>query len=281
MRVGHNPMMNSPAEPMPPIVAAVIVHLPKLTGYHEQRMPVVQACLQSMRKHAGQDAPVLVWDNGSCSALRDWLHDEFNPEYLVHSPNVGKSSARASILHMLPETTVVALSDDDMLFYPGWLPAHLQILQRWPQVGAVSGWPVRTSLQDSLSATVQWAEKSAIVKRGNLIPGNELRDFAVSIGIEKPGEFTRSVATVDDILIEHLGLRAYANAQHCQFACYAGRIAPLCHWERAAMLNEKPFDAAINAAGLLRVTTEKRYTRHLGNVIDEASWSEIREMEIL
>jgi hypothetical protein len=35
------------------------------------------------------------------------------------------------------------------------------------------------------------------------------------------------------------------------------------------MGDEKPFDNAVDAAGLLRLTTTRRYTRHMGNTIDE------------
>jgi hypothetical protein len=44
--------------------------------------------------------------------------------------------------------------------------------------------------------------------------------------------------------------------------------------DRDAMGDEKPFDWAVDNAGLLRLTTTERYTRHIGNILDD----ELREL---
>ncbi len=272
MRVGHNPMLNARAEALPGMAAVVITHLPNLRGYHEHRLEVVQACLMSLRANAQMTLPVLVWDNGSGRELLDWLMDEYHPEYLVSGPNIGKASARASALRMFPAGTVLCFTDDDMLFYPGWLGPQLKLLNGFPDVGAVSGMPVRTPQRGSFSATELWARQSgAVVETGQLIPARELADFAISLGITggSVNQFLTAMGKEIDIRISYKGMRAYANAQHCQFVCVNERLIPLTTWERTAMINEKPFDAKINAAGLLRLTTVERLTRHMGNVLDE------------
>ena len=48
----------------------------------------------------------------------------------------------------------------------------------------------------------------------------------------------------------------------------AGVIVPFLERTSEAMANEKPFDNAVNDAGLLQLTTAKRYSRHIGNMID-------------
>ena len=82
MRIGNNPMRGKPLQhTMPGEVATVTTHLPNQEGYHAQRLEVVQTCLKSMRNGA-PGIPVMVWDNGSCQELRDWLLDDYRPDFM-------------------------------------------------------------------------------------------------------------------------------------------------------------------------------------------------------
>ena len=80
MRVGTNPNRHATVNGYASIVLSVITHLPTLDGYHEKRLDVIKACLESMRINAGDNAyQVLVWDNGSCPKLLDWLDGLISP----------------------------------------------------------------------------------------------------------------------------------------------------------------------------------------------------------
>lgn len=72
-----------------------------------------------------------------------------------------------------------------------------------------------------------------------------------------------------DYRIEYKGVYTYAMAHHCQWIGYAGKVAPFCRYDEDAMGDEKPFDNAVDRAGLLRLCTEQRYTRHIGNRLDK------------
>ena len=269
MRVGNNPLTGGMAKQMPELVAAVITHLPDLEGYHAGRMEVVQHCLNSLRENAGRMIPVLVWDNGSGPELRDWLVNYLKPEFLVLSPNVGKASARASIIRAFRPETVVCISDDDMYYHPNWLEPQLKLLNHFPNVGAVSGYPVRTQFRWGNAATIKWAQEAgAAITRGKLIPEEWDRDFCISIG----RDWDYQVATtVDDqeTMIEWKGVRAYATAHHCQFICRAGALEYIVAWDEEAMSDEKLFDKAIDAHGMLRLTTTERLVQHIGNVMED------------
>lgn len=279
MRCGQNPNRNKLVQGYAPIVLAVITHLPDQNDYHEERLNVIKCCLETMRINAGFDGfQVLIWDNGSCDALTHWLKRSYQPDYLIMGPNVGKSIARASIVRMLPENTVVGVSDDDMFYYPGWLKAHMEVITTYPNVGTVSGWPVRTQFRFHNFKTVQWAKRTAVLEYGRFISDDEERDFCISIG--RDYKWHASYTQNDrDALITFRGLKAYATGHHCQWLGGAGIIAPLTDYTAQAMPDERPFEMAIDQAGLLRLTTYKRYTRHIGNVLDpelEALWRELR-----
>ncbi len=269
MRIGNNPLRGMRVETMPEIVAAVITHLPNLKGYHAGRLEVIQHCLNSLRGHAGRDLPVMVWDNGSGPELRDWLLHNYKPEFLMLSPNIGKTGGRTSIVRMFPPWTIVCISDDDMYYHPNWLEPQLQLLNHFPNVGAVSGYPVHTQFRWGTESTLKWAkENGAKIERGQFIPEAWNRDFCRSVGREW-NHFVESTAGEQEIIIEWRGVRAFATAHHCQFIAKAEAIEYIVQWDGEAMSDEKMFDKAIDGQGLLRLTTTERLVQHMGNVMDD------------
>jgi glycosyltransferase involved in cell wall biosynthesis len=272
MRIGENPNRRGAVPALPEIVTAVITHLPNTDGYHSQRFEIVRTCLNSMRDHS--DAHVLIWDNGSAGWFLDWLRQEYQPDTLIISANVGKSSARASIFNMFPGKTIIALCDDDMFFYPDWLDAQINILKTFPNVGAVSGYPVRTQQRWGCASNRAYAREHG-AEYGRFIIDDWERDFCASVGREPEGHL-RSTAMVKDMLLEKDGVKALAFAHHCQFVAFARRIAPLTEWNEQATSNEQDFDNAIDRAGYLRLTTPKRYARHMGNVLDETLLADVQ-----
>lgn len=261
-REGRNPNKDAPAAlRFPRVLTAVITHLPHEEGYHAGRFEVVKKCLTTMRV---ANVPVLVWDNGSCGRLLDWLQTEYKPDWLMLCRNVGKQAAWAAICRMLPPDTLVGLSDDDMEFMPGWLDASLDLFNTFPNVGVVSAWAVRVSMTWGNKHTLAWAAKEAQVESGYFIPLDEVRDYYSSTGGDAKMP-DKSYQNFVDYRITYNGKSAYACAQHCQFVGRAGTLAPFTRFWQMAMGKEREFDEAIDAAGLLRLTTTKQYARHLGN----------------
>lgn len=275
MRVGSNPLRDLFADDFPLEIAAIITHLPTLTGYHEHRFDVVKVCLGTARRFSG--LPMFIWDNGSCPEFRQWLVQTFQPEFLHFSPNYGKSTARASVFKMLPPGTTVAMSDDDILFYPEWFSKQQDLLLSFPSVGVVSGYPVRTQFRWATSWTHAWAEKNGKAELVRFIPDEWEKDFAISVGRE--WEYHKTYTAHDrDLLIEYNGIKALGTAHHCQFIGYQERVAPFCEASRLYLDDERQFDMAINAARLLRLTTIDRVARHIGNVIDDKIALEINNL---
>lgn len=268
MRVGKNPNYYENAETFPRIVLAVITHLPNRIGYHAHRFDVVKTCLMDLADAETADTRVMVWDNGSDGQFRDWLRLDYRPDYLVLSPNVGKQAARAAIANMLPPETILSLCDDDFTFADGWLDAHLQILNTFPNVGAVSGFAARYSFRWGIESTLDWARRHAELQIGRFLTDASEAEYARGIGADA-ARLKVKHATDKDYLVTYKGLSAYAQAQHAQFVTIAGRIAPLCQYKSSAMGEERSFDETIDKAGLLRLATTKQYTRHMGNVLDK------------
>lgn len=263
MRIGMNPLAESSLPPAPAIITAVITHLPHRKGYHAQRFEVIQACIDSLR----QNNPLYIWDNGSDKQFKNWLLREVKPDYLTLSPNIGKAAARTAILRTFPPQTIVCLSDDDIYFYSGWLDAQLDLLHGFPDVGQVSGCPVRTQARWGNKATLKWAGDNAVLRTGRFIPTEWEFDFCRSIGRDWAGHCQESARDLD-YLIEYKGMQAYAMAHHMQFIGYAGKLGTIGLWPERAMRSEKVFDMTVDSMGLLRLTTTQRMVRHIGNVME-------------
>ncbi len=280
MRIGRNPLTGKVNNNMmPDRIISAITHLPNQEGYHERRLDVIKLCLTSMRLGA-PDIPVMIWDNGSCAALTDWLREEYKPHTLVLSPNIGKSSARAGLVRMVLPQAVMTFTDDDMLYYPGWFDASLELLTGFPMVGKVSCYPVRTQNRWGCETTKGWAVKNGKVEIGKFISENDDFDFCTSIERDYAWHLDYT-ANDNERLVTYNGLQAYCNAHHCQFMAYAGKIAPFCVRSESYLYDEKPFDCAVDDAGLLQLTTAKRYARHIGNFIDQKVAKEAMAMGAL
>lgn len=277
MRVGNNPSIGKEINSYPKLVVSAIVHLPNMVGYHAHRFDVIKTSLRLMVERMNHDAFVQVWDNGSCVEMRRWLETEFKPDMLILSPNVGKQSARASIFRMWPDETVIACADDDIFYYPNWLNPQLDLLNHYPNVGVVSGYPCRTSFRWGCSKTIEWATANAEVRVGKFLPDEWERDFAISIGRDPDFHMGEYTVKDRDTIINYKNVEAYATGHHCQFVARAGVISPFMKFTPKLLGSETGIDIAIDEAGLLRLCTTQRLTRHIGNVLDNQFIENIKE----
>lgn len=278
MRVGHNPLAGTAAPShVRDIVLTCVTHLPNMEGYHAQRFEVIKTSLESAREHAGIPHTFAVWDNGSCPEFRDWLQFVFKPGVLILSANIGKNSARTSLFRMQKPDSVICFSDDDIYFYPDWLKPQLELLQNFPNVACVSGYPVRTSFRWGNTNTKEWAKDNAKLETGRFLPEQWEDDFAVSIGRDIH-EHRRTSLLDMDARITYKGFQAYATAHHCQFIGYAKQLNRLPVYDNWAMGSERGFDEALDKIGL-RLTTVQRYSRHIGNVLHDELRKEIEAVK--
>lgn len=290
MRYGLNPNRHRKVYDHPASVAAVIVHLPEGDHeYHQQRMNIVKISLVSMREYAYtpgtvlHDKPhILVWANGCGPEMLEWLSGIYQPDTLVISPNIGKTSARTAIFRMFSPNTHVAVADDDMLYAPGWMAESVALLNIFPPA-VVSAYPTRAAMNRNNKATLAWAKQHATLTSGYLIPDAWTVEFGASVAAREEaiiGLLERKPENLDR-LIEYQGVQAYATSHHCQMMARAGDILPYLNWDDQGSSNENLFDRFLDDAGLLRLATTRRLARHMGNILDGHLHHEITKMGLL
>ena len=281
-RIGNNPLRFAQApNTIENIVFVVVTHLPdpsgnSITDYHGQRFEVIKTCLETMRDNSHRKHTFMVWDNGSEDGFKQWLQNEFKPDILVQSKNIGKNAARAMAIQSLPLGSIVCYSDDDILYSDNWLNPQIELLNHFPNVACVSGYPLRVMFRWGVENTMKWAKENAKIEQGRLMPKEWDMDYCESVGQDYQQYVEKTIKDID-YRATFNGKKAYLTAHHCQFIGYAVKILPALTMEHdKAMGDEKPLDVLMDKIGL-RLSTTDRLCRHMGNVLDEKLKNEIME----
>jgi glycosyltransferase involved in cell wall biosynthesis len=229
---------------------------------------------------------LLVFDNGSCQEAKDFLGEALQDgsiQYLITArENIGKIGAFKIIFNAAPGE-VVAYADDDIFHYPGWLEAHMRIMDGFPKVGMVSGAAVRTLWDHAHQSNLKLAQEDPEVTllKGQRIPDEWEEDWAESYGRD-PQEHVEAMQSLEDFILERGDLQAFAIANHNQFVTPKSVINSVLpkEWSGRLMGEMYELDNAVDEAGFLRLSTLSRTTRHLGNVISDSMEAEAKALGI-
>jgi len=286
-RVGMNPARNRVSDYRPAkVTLAVLTSIPHHVGYFSGRFDVLKLCLASLVKHTEEPHDLLVFDNASCGEVKDFLRDLQEQgviRFLVSSnENVGKLGALQLIAHVAPGE-IIAYCDDDTFFYPGWLPAHIALMEWFPNVGVVSGMIWRTLYDHGIRGNMQMAERDADIGLiyGQNIPEQWEIDYAISLGRDLQPHLDL-IRQLEDIIIERDGIRAFAAAGHSQFVIRKEILQKFLpdQWTGRMMGGMMDFDNAVADAGYLRLSTFERTTRNIGGLITEDIAEEAKRLSL-
>jgi glycosyltransferase involved in cell wall biosynthesis len=275
-RIGMNPARGKRTSYRPArVTVGLITYIPHLDGYFQNRLDILRLTLASVLANTSLPFDLMICDNGSCKEVVEYLkemQDSEKIDYLILSnSNIGKIGALSILLRAAPGG-IVAYSDDDILFYPGWIEAHMEILDTYPRVGMVSGVPVRDASHRSRDSLLAWIKDGGPGIHTNTeysIPDKWEVDWAESVGRD-PDIHIRNIQDQKDLVIKYKDVAAFGSASHFQFVSPKDVIVKALPdlWEGKLMGEMMELDQAIDALGYLRLSTVNRYTRHIGNSLN-------------
>jgi hypothetical protein len=267
------------------VTVAVLTYIPNLVGYFQKRLDVTLACLESIFINTSIPYDLMIFDNGSNNetvsalcALRDAGKIDF---LILSSQNIGKIGALQIMLKAAPGE-VIAYCDDDVFFLPGWLERHLEVIDTYPKVGAVTGMYIKPHMKEGISSTLKFAETAGVkAERGTLIE-KELEKHYIDQTGRTWEKYQEEIAGLEDVRLTYKGIQTFISAGHYQFA--AKKVAILqalpATWTGNLMGQMRELDVAIDQLGLLRLCTTPPTLRLLGNLIDQSAAEELRKFGV-
>jgi glycosyltransferase involved in cell wall biosynthesis len=279
MRFGKNPLKGEGnlVEPPAEVTVGVLNCIPDQVGYFRGQLDSLRLCLASIRQHADRPFDLLVLDNGSCSEVRSFLENELSSgqlDYLIlNNRNVGKRNGLLQILQSAPGN-LIFYTDGDIYFRPGWMQAHLDIMETFPNVGLVGGVPSRRIAGYYTAGTMNWVEANKnqlIYEKGNLIPEEWTQELLRSIGFPKEDDSVEEGRHIEDCRVTFGGVTAFVGAGHMQFLARREVIAQLPEPRSKQAMGgiDVILDRVVEDAGWLRLSTDRPLAYHIGNVINE------------
>jgi glycosyltransferase involved in cell wall biosynthesis len=294
-RIGINPARGLTTSYRPArVTVAVLTCIPSLDGYFENRLEVLKLVLASLKAHTSLPHDLFIFDNGSCGTVVDYLvslqRSGQIADLLLSQRNIGKIDALRILFNAAPGE-LIAYNDDDILYYPGWLEAHLDVLESFPLAGMVSGVPVRNAAGHATHSLESFVARDlpgiSVCHERRILDAWEA-DWALSTGRDPQAHLQATQDQLDLVLKAKkadgsAAVEAIGAANHFQYLTLRQVILQALpgNWTGKLMGSMIELDEAVDNLGYLRLSTASRYTRHLGNKISDEVRREATEMGLL
>jgi len=298
-RVGRHPMKKgdgSSTPQMKTLSITTLVHIPETSGYWEESLKVLDLCISSIHEHTGKEFDLYVFDNGSCSEVKEYLLNQQKIgriQFLTFSQeNVRKTGGLKSLL-LQAEGDFVAYLDSDAYVLPGWLDKSVEILKTFNDVGQVTAIPLARNKIDMNPELlkVEGCSNISISKGNNKIPEEFVKAHAKSIGVDYKVYCKDRLNNREDILIEKNKISAIMGSVDFQFTTTKTVINNIYQSDidipdlRGDDIYIPIWEYKMQNSGYLMLSTNEYLVHHIGNKIPDFSkelpWLDLNTLSVV
>lgn len=273
MRVGFNPNKDKELQKSDFFHQVIVpVYIPNQEGYFKDSFQILQFCLDSLFKTSHAKTYFTIVNNGSCAVVIEYLnqlHQEGKVHEIIQTTSIGKLNA---ILKGVTghQFDLITISDADVLFLNDWQKATYDVFDAFPKAGVVCTTPNPKTLRYYTGNLIWDNLLSKSIKFSKVQDKEAMLAFAKSVGNM---EMFKEIHVNKSLTISNKNVTALIGAGHF-VATYKGIIFnDLCKRYSAYSLGgdseQYILDKPASNLGLWRLSTQKNYTFHMGNVKED------------
>ena len=272
------------------VTMTTIVYIPSLEGYWKESYDVLKLFFNSLNQNTNQPFDLMVFDNGSCKEIIDYLfklRDEGIIQFLILSDkNIRKLGALNYLLQSAPGE-YVSYADSDVYFLPGWLDESLKALATIPEAAKVTALPIVGGDTTHISKGCYQkanSDSTITVETGKLVPDTYIEAHSISIG-KSLDEFNQSHPDRVDTKLTRKEISVYLSTADFQFTIRNNAIydaVPLViknHNDYFDPIYSPVLEKKLEQSGWWQISTDKFLIHHMGNKIpkldEELHWLNI------
>ena len=193
MRIGENPTKYArkssgkatiPVKISLPLTVCSVTFVPHLEGYYKDGLDILKLTFGVLRQTTDQKFDLVVFDNGSCKEVVDWLvlqkENNVIQNLILSSENMKKMGA-FNALFSLPLGNRIYYFDSDIYHYSGWLDEMGKVLDIFPEAGLVGAFHNLPEIDED---SVNNISPEYLVQHGEFVSVAELKTIANSLGAD-------------------------------------------------------------------------------------------------
>ena len=276
------------------ITITTIVYIPTESGYWEHSFMNLKLFFQSLVSNTTGEYDLMVFDNGSCKKIIDYLNDlKLNGiiNFLILSKmNHRKLGALDFLLHSA-RGDYIAYADSDVYFLPNWIENTMRLFEAFPKAGKITSLPLAggdtTAISEKTYNEVTHNKKIS-VNKGIIIPDDYIKAHCLSLGKTLNDFKNTNPGRVDIQITSKDNISAYISTADFQFILKReclNDVLPLTVYDDEDYYDpiySPVLEKRLYMSGWWQLSTCDYNIHHLGNktpnLIDELSW--VKNLEV-
>ena len=297
MRIGQNPMKYSrksngqasiyykkPSK----ITACTISYVPFLDNYYSEGLEILKLSILSLRDNTIKDLDIVVYDNGSCNEVVDWLRDQLRKnviqELYLSAENRKKLGAWN---HLFPSAMgeYIYYFDSDFFHKKNCLEKMLNVIENFNRQEIC----LVTCNHNIPAETIKKSKENILLKNKKMkfledhfIGEEELYKIGKTMTDHVDQWLEKKMKNKEIKIILNNKYEAYLGGSHAQFLLkknVANKIFPIIK-DKVIFQNDSIFENIFFSKGGVKYTTIDNLAIHLGNQIDDFLKDELLKLNV-